>query len=128
MQTAEPAEVRVDRPVRLEPKRASVGDTVECDVRLPYPQTHRLTLDTQAAADYATRLLANPRSGWRLAAAAAVLAGCSGMTQPEDIAVAEELCAKRGGFAQIYRYERGANLLINCKDGTQLDVRPPKKA
>jgi len=128
MQTAEPAEVRVDRPVRLDPKRASVGDTVECDVRLPYPQTHRLTLETQAAADYATRLLENPRSGWRLVVAATVLAGCSAMTEPEDIAVAEELCAKRGGFAHVGRYERGVNLLINCKDGTHIDVRLPKKA
>lgn len=63
-----------------------------------------------------------------LAASAALLAGCSAMTQPEDIAVAEELCAKRGGFAHVARYERGANLLINCKDGTHIDVRPPKKA
>lgn len=54
------------------------------------------------------------------------VAGCSSMTQPEDIAVAEELCAKRGGFAHVARYERGANLLINCKDGTHIDVRPPK--
>ena len=51
------------------------------------------------------------------------LAGCSSMTQPEDIAVAEEMCAKRGGYAHIARYERGANLLINCKDGTHIDVR-----
>ena len=118
----------LERTVRLNPERAIVGDTVECDVRLPYPQTHKLTLETQAAADYATKLLANPRSGWRLAAAAAVLAGCSAMTQPEDIAVAEELCAKRGGFAHVGRYEHGANLLINCKDGTHIDVRLPKKA
>lgn len=54
-------------------------------------------------------------------------AGCSGMTQPEDIAVAEELCAKRGGFTHVSRYERGANLHINCKDGTQIDVRRPTK-
>lgn len=37
------------------------------DVREPHPQTHRLTLETQAAADYATKLLANPNSGWRMA-------------------------------------------------------------
>lgn len=58
----------------------------------------------------------------------AALGGCSGMTQPEDIAVAAELCSKRGGFAHVARYERGANLLINCNDGTHIDVRPPKKA
>ena len=51
--------------VPLQPERASVGETVECDVSQPHPQTHRLTLDTQAAADYASTLLANPRSGWR---------------------------------------------------------------
>ena len=57
-----------ERPVgRPDPERASVGDTVECDVRQPYPQTHRLTLETQAAADYATKLLRNPVSGWRRA-------------------------------------------------------------
>lgn len=58
----------VERPVgRPAPERASIGDTVECDVREPHPQTHRLTLETQAAADYATKLLATPRSGWRKA-------------------------------------------------------------
>lgn len=55
------------------------------------------------------------------------VAGCSGMTQPEDIAVAEELCAKRGGYTHVSRYERGANLHINCKDGAHIDVRLPAK-
>lgn len=63
-----------------------------------------------------------------LSLAVLALAGCSAMTHPEDIAVAEELCSKRGGFAHVARYERGKNLLINCKDGTHLDVRLPKKA
>lgn len=58
----------------------------------------------------------------------AALGGCSGMTQPEDVAVAEELCSKRGGYANVTRYERSANLLINCKDGTYIDMRPPSKA
>ena len=56
------------------------------------------------------------------------VAGCSSMTQPEDIAVAEELCAKRGGYAHAQRWERGSVLDVNCKDGTQLQVRLPKKA
>ena len=56
------------------------------------------------------------------------LAGCSGLTQPEDIAIAEEMCSKRGGFADVARYERGSNIVINCKDGTHIDMRPPKKA
>lgn len=55
------------------------------------------------------------------------LAGCTGMTQPEDIAVAEELCTKRGGYAHVARHERGANLTINCKDGTHIDVRPAER-
>lgn len=55
--------------------------------------------------------------------ALAALAGCSSMTHPEDIALAEELCSKRGGFTHVARYERGMNILINCKDGTHLDVR-----
>lgn len=58
-----------------------------------------------------------------LLALVAVLAGCSAMTQPEDIAIAEELCAKRGGFTHVARYQHGKNLLINCKDGLYLDVR-----
>ena len=68
-ETAAPAVgTPVDRGVgRPAPERASVGDTVECDVREPHPQTHRLTLETQAAADYATKLLRNPASGWRRA-------------------------------------------------------------
>ena len=58
----------------------------------------------------------------------ALVAGCSNMTQPEDIAVAEDLCSKRGGYAQVIRFERGDNLVINCKDGTHIDLRPGKKA
>lgn len=54
----------VGRPV---PERAEVGDTVECDIRWPYPRTERLTLTTKRAADYASKLLADPRSGWRRA-------------------------------------------------------------
>ena len=54
-------------------------------------------------------------------------AGCTGMTQPEDIAVAEELCAKRGGYSHAQRWERGTVMDITCKDGTQLQVRVPKK-
>ena len=50
---------------RLEPARASIGDTVECDIRQPFARTERLTLTTQKAADYATELLRNPASGWR---------------------------------------------------------------
>lgn len=60
-----------------------------------------------------------------LAASAALLAGCSSMTQPEDIAVAQDLCSKRGGYTHVARYERGKSLIINCKDGTYLDVRLP---
>lgn len=56
------------------------------------------------------------------------VAGCTAMTQPEDIAVAEELCSKRGGYTHVARYERGQNLIINCKDGTYIDVRPGSKA
>lgn len=59
-----PVDRHVGRPV---PERASVGDTVECDVREPHPQTYRLTLETRAAADYATELLRDPASGWRRA-------------------------------------------------------------
>lgn len=53
---------------------------------------------------------------------AVVLTGCSAMVQPEDIAVAEELCAKRGGFTHVARFERGRHLSINCKDGSQIDI------
>ena len=56
---------------------------------------------------------------------ALALAGCSAMTQPEDIAVAEELCAKRGGFAHVARYQHGKQLIINCRDGLNIDVRLP---
>lgn len=55
------------------------------------------------------------------------LVACSQMVEPADIAVAEELCAKRGGYTHVYRYEHGQNLLVNCKDGAQLDARLPKK-
>ena len=59
--------------------RAQIGSTVECDVRHPYPQTIRLTLDTPAAVDYANGLLADQRSGWRLADRCACFPGsCRG--------------------------------------------------
>lgn len=63
-----------------------------------------------------------------LLASGVLVAGCSGMTEPEDIAVAEELCAKRGGFTHVSRFERGKQLTINCKDGTLIDVRPGSRA
>ena len=50
------------------------------------------------------------------------------MVQPGDTAVAEELCAKRGGYSHVLRWERGALLDVNCKDGTTMNVRLPKKA
>lgn len=51
------------------------------------------------------------------------VAGCSDMTQPEDIAMAAELCSKHGGFSSVARYERGKTLTINCADGLHLEVR-----
>ena len=64
------------------------------------------------------------RSVGAVALFVALLAGCSGATQPADIAVAEELCSKRGGFTHVARFERGKNLVIHCKDSTQIDMRP----
>lgn len=46
--------------------RAQIGDVMKVNVRYPHPQTFVLTLMTQAAADYATELLNDPDSGWRL--------------------------------------------------------------
>lgn len=51
---------------RLEPERATVGDVVAVDVRHPHPQTLRLTLETQAAADKANELLTLEPKVWRL--------------------------------------------------------------
>ena len=66
--TVQPAPMgQVDQGVgRLEPGRATVGDVVAVDVRHPYPQTLRLTLETQAAADKANTLLAMEPKVWRL--------------------------------------------------------------
>jgi len=60
---AGPVQQPVGRPV---PTRASCGDTVECDVREPHPQTHRLTLLTPEATAFANELLARPNTPWRL--------------------------------------------------------------
>ena len=131
----------------------AVGAPVERPVR-PGPEAHKLT-DRQIA-DMAFAVLRehNDNRLWRAltydsgpydvttptlalchlarvffaAGVAAALAGCVDMVQPPDIAVAEELCAKRGGYAHAQRWERGTVLDINCKDGTQLQVRLPKKA
>ena len=114
----------------LVPKRATLGSTIICGVRNPYPRTIAMTLETPASVAYANKLLSRKKSGWRLVsfvAGAAVLTGCVDMVQPPDIAVAEELCAKRGGYAHAQRWERGAVLDVNCKDGTQMNVRLPKK-
>lgn len=58
-----------------------------------------------------------------LAALALALTGCAGQTQPEDITIAEQQCANHGGYEGVSRYERGRYLLINCKDGTYIEVR-----
>lgn len=58
-----PVQRLVGRPA---PERAAVGDVVACDVRHPYPQTLRLKLETQAAADKANRLLTLEPKVWRL--------------------------------------------------------------
>ena len=49
------------------PKLASVGDTIECDLRHPHQRTLRMKLETPAAAAHANELLADPASGWRMA-------------------------------------------------------------
>ena len=51
---------------RLAAERAEVGDVVATDVREPRPETLRLTLETQAAADKFNALPPEARRGWRL--------------------------------------------------------------
>lgn len=46
--------------------RAQIGDVIKVKVSNPSPCTYVVTLHTQAAADYATELLNNPDSGWKL--------------------------------------------------------------
>jgi hypothetical protein len=48
---------------------ACVGDVVKVNVTNPHPQTIVLTLNTPDAAAYATELLNDPDSGWRLESA-----------------------------------------------------------
>lgn len=45
---------------------AGLGDILECDLREPYPHTHRLTLLTPEATAYANELLARENTPWRL--------------------------------------------------------------
>ena len=54
---------------------------------------------------------------------AVLLVGCDQMVQPADVALAEELCAKRNGFAKISRFEGGNLIVIICKDGINFQVR-----
>lgn len=51
---------------RPAPQFACCGDTLECDLREPYPHTHRLTLLTPEATAFANELLALPNTPWRL--------------------------------------------------------------
>jgi hypothetical protein len=46
--------------------RAQIGDVMKVNVREPYLRTYVLTLQTQAAADYANKLLNDLDSGWLL--------------------------------------------------------------
>lgn len=48
---------------------ARIGDIVKVSVTQPVPLTHVLTLETQKAANYATKLLNDPKSGWWLESA-----------------------------------------------------------
>lgn len=50
---------------RPAPEFVGVGDTVECDLREPYPHVSRWTLLTPEAAAFANELLSLPGSGWR---------------------------------------------------------------
>lgn len=45
---------------------AKVGDTIECDVKHPYPHTLSARLNTLESCAYGNDLLLNPNSGWRL--------------------------------------------------------------
>lgn len=47
--------------------------------------------------------------------------------QPPDMAIALELCAKRGGVHGGRRWEHGKMLRIKCNDGTALEARKPKQ-
>ena len=58
-----------------------------------------------------------------IALAAMALAACSRMTTPEDISVATEMCAKRGGFTNVASYESGNVIQIACADGLSIEVR-----
>lgn len=50
---------------------ARVGDSVECEVQSPAPETIRMTLLTPESVAYANELLARKNTGWRLVRAAA---------------------------------------------------------
>lgn len=58
-----------------------------------------------------------------MALPALALAACSRMTTPEDIAIATEMCAKRGGYASVSSYERGEVVNAVCTDGLVIEVR-----
>lgn len=45
---------------------ARIGDVMVAPVRQPSPKNLRLKILSQAACDYANKLLSNPKSGWRL--------------------------------------------------------------
>ena len=126
----------VQRPVRPVAKAHTLTDSQIADMAFAVLREHNdnrlwraLTYDS-GPYDVTTPTLAlrDLARVFFAAGVAAALAGCVDMVQPPDIAVAEELCAKRGGYAHAQRWERGAVLDVNCKDGTQLQVRLPKKA
>lgn len=52
------------QPHQSEDVTLKVGDSIQCEVRHPYPRTIRMRLMEPAAVAYANELLANPASGW----------------------------------------------------------------
>ena len=52
-----------------------------------------------------------------------LLAGCSSNVTPEDVALAQEQCSGRGGYEKVARYEHGRHIVIDCVDGTNIEVR-----
>lgn len=108
------------------PKFARLGDSIQCEVRYPFPQTLTMRLATQAATAHANRLLSDPESGWRIVRPAALP---NPETNPEQAAQGGK---ESEGWPCAACGSPDACNLLGCRNAAPTppphEVQPPEQA
>jgi hypothetical protein len=58
------------------------------------------------------------------AVAALILSACGQSITNAEVSIAQQQCAERGGWETVARYEHGRDVVVTCKDGARLEIRP----